>query len=66
MALLDEGLAVSRDLGTRPLMERIVSRQEILGAGILGPRTDLFSWSMGRMAVTGIRYGLGVTGDRRC
>ena len=32
MALLDEGLAISRDLGMRPLMERILSRREILKA----------------------------------
>jgi hypothetical protein len=31
-SLLDEGLAISRDLGMRPLMERILSRQEILRA----------------------------------
>lgn len=32
MALLDEGLAISRDLGMRPLMEQILSRREILKA----------------------------------
>ena len=32
MALLDEGLALSRDLGMRPLMERVLSRREILKA----------------------------------
>jgi hypothetical protein len=31
-SLLDEGLAISRDLGMRPLMERILSRREILKA----------------------------------
>ena len=32
MTLLGEGLAMSRDLGMRPLMERILSRREILKA----------------------------------
>ena len=32
MSLLDESLAISRELGMRPLMERVLSRQEILGA----------------------------------
>jgi tetratricopeptide (TPR) repeat protein len=32
MALLDEGLAISRELGMRPLMERVLSRREILTA----------------------------------
>ena len=31
-ALLDESLAISRELGMRPLMERVLSRREILGA----------------------------------
>ncbi len=31
-ALLDESLAITRELGMRPLMERVLSRQEILGA----------------------------------
>ncbi|MCH8282445.1 MAG: tetratricopeptide repeat protein, partial [Chloroflexi bacterium] len=31
-ALLDESLALSRELGMRPLMERVLSRREILGA----------------------------------
>ena len=30
--LLDESLAISRELGMRPLMERVLSRREILGA----------------------------------
>ena len=30
-ALLDESLAISSDLGMRPLMERVLSRREILG-----------------------------------
>ncbi len=32
MALLDESLAISRELGMRPLMERVLSRREILSA----------------------------------
>jgi tetratricopeptide (TPR) repeat protein len=32
MALLDEALAISRELGMRPLMERVLSRREILSA----------------------------------
>jgi tetratricopeptide (TPR) repeat protein len=32
MALLDEALKISRELGMRPLMERVLSRREILGA----------------------------------
>jgi ATP/maltotriose-dependent transcriptional regulator MalT len=32
MSLLDEGLAISRELGMRPLMERILSRKDILKA----------------------------------
>ena len=32
MSLLDESLAVSSELGMRPLMERVLSRREILGA----------------------------------
>jgi len=32
MTLLDESLAISSELGMRPLMERVSSRQEILGA----------------------------------
>ena len=32
MSQLDESLSISRDLGMRPLMERILSRREILGA----------------------------------
>ena len=32
VALLDESLAISRELGMRPLMERVLSRREILGA----------------------------------
>ena len=31
-ALLDESLAISSELGMRPLMERVLSRREILGA----------------------------------
>ena len=31
-ALLDESLAISRQLGMRPLMERVLSRREILKA----------------------------------
>ncbi len=31
-ALLDESLAISSELGMRPLMERVMSRREILGA----------------------------------
>ena len=31
-ALLDESLTISRELGMRPLMERVLSRREILGA----------------------------------
>ena len=32
MTLLEESLAISRELGMRPLMERVLSRQEILPA----------------------------------
>ncbi len=32
MSLLDESLAISSDLGMRPLMERVLSRREILKA----------------------------------
>ena len=32
MTLLDESLAISNELGMRPLMERVLSRREILGA----------------------------------
>ncbi len=32
MSLLDEALAISSELGMRPLMERVLSRREILGA----------------------------------
>ena len=32
MSLLDESLAFSTELGMRPLMERMLSRREILGA----------------------------------
>ena len=32
MSLLDEGLDISRELGMRPLMERILSRQDLLKA----------------------------------
>ena len=32
MALLDEGLALSRELGMKPLIERILSRRKILRA----------------------------------
>jgi len=32
MVLLDEALAISRELGMRPLMERVLSRREILKA----------------------------------
>ena len=31
-SLLDEPLAISSELGMRPLMERVLSRREILGA----------------------------------
>ncbi len=31
MSLLDESLAISSELGMRPLMERVLSRREILG-----------------------------------
>jgi hypothetical protein len=31
-SLLDESLAISRELGMRPLMERVLSRREILKA----------------------------------
>ena len=30
MSLLDESLAISSELGMRPLMERVLSRREIL------------------------------------
>ncbi len=32
VVLLDESLAISSELGVRPLMERVLSRREILGA----------------------------------
>ena len=32
MSLLDESLAISNELGMRPLMERVLSRREILRA----------------------------------
>ncbi len=32
MVLLDESLAISNELGMRPLMERVLSRREILNA----------------------------------
>ncbi len=32
MTLLDESLAISSELGMRPLMERVLSRREILRA----------------------------------
>ncbi len=32
IALLDESLAISSELGMRPLMERVLSRREILKA----------------------------------
>ena len=32
VALLDESLAISSELGMRPLLERVLSRREILGA----------------------------------
>ena len=32
MSLLDESLAISSDLGMSPLMERVLSRREILKA----------------------------------
>ncbi len=32
MSLLDESLAISTELGMRPLMERVLSRREILRA----------------------------------
>ncbi len=32
MTLLDESLSISSELGMRPLMERVLSRREILGA----------------------------------
>ena len=32
MALLDESLAISNELGMRPLLERVLSRRDILGA----------------------------------
>ncbi len=31
MSLLDESLAISSELGMRPLMERVLSRREVLG-----------------------------------
>ena len=31
-SLLDESLTISSELGMRPLMERVLSRREILGA----------------------------------
>ena len=32
MSLLNESLAISSDLGMRPLIERVLSRRDILGA----------------------------------
>jgi len=32
MSLLDESLAISNELGMRPLLERVLSRREILRA----------------------------------
>ncbi len=32
VAMLDESLAISNELGMRPLMERVLSRREILKA----------------------------------
>jgi hypothetical protein len=32
MALLDEALRISRELGMRPLMERVLARRQILTA----------------------------------
>ncbi len=32
MSLLDESLAISTELGMRPLMERVLSRRDILKA----------------------------------
>ena len=32
IALLDESLAISNELGMRPLLERVLARREILGA----------------------------------
>ena len=32
MSLLGESLTISSELGMRPLMERVISRREILGA----------------------------------
>ncbi len=32
MSLLDESLAISTELGMRPLMERVLSRKDILKA----------------------------------
>ncbi len=32
VSLLDESLAISSELGMRPLMERVLSRREFLGA----------------------------------
>ncbi len=32
MSLLNESLAISSELGMRPLMERVLIRREILGA----------------------------------
>ncbi len=32
MALLDESIAISTELGMRPLMERVLSRRDILTA----------------------------------
>ncbi|MCH8282164.1 MAG: hypothetical protein IIC96_15950, partial [Chloroflexi bacterium] len=32
LSLLGESLAISNELGMRPLMERVLSRREILGA----------------------------------
>ena len=32
MSLLDESLAISSELGMRPLMERVLFRRELMGA----------------------------------
>ncbi len=34
LSFLDESLAISSELGMRPLMERVLSRREILGASV--------------------------------
>ena len=36
MSLLDESLAISSELGMRPLMERVLSRRDILKAMEVG------------------------------